>query len=68
MLSYNIVLKLKGYIRTLEFDFKSTVAKLDKVQTIINTINSLTFETIPAVDKKLSKLFTHMGFKLPNRI
>lgn len=68
MLSYNIVLKLKGYIKDLGFDFKSTIAKLKTVQTTINTINAFTFETIAGVDNTLEKLFTHMGFKLPSRI
>ncbi len=68
MLSYNIVLKLKGYVRVVDFDFKSTVEKLEKVQTTVNTINSLTFETIAGVEGKLKTLFAHMGFKLPSRI
>ena len=68
MLSYNIVLKLKGYVRVVDFDFKSTVGALEKVQTTVNTINSLTFETIAGVEGKLKTLFAHMGFKLPSRI
>jgi len=68
MLSYNIVLKLKGYVKDVEFDFKSIVLKLEAVQTTRNTINSLTFETIAGVDGKLEKLFERIGFKLPSRI
>jgi transposase len=69
MLSYNIVLKLRGYIKTIELDFKSTVRELKLVKTNINTIhNSIVFESIPGVKKNLKTLFTHIGFKLPSRI
>jgi len=69
MLSYNIVLKLRGYIKSVELDFKSIVRELKMVKTNINTLhNSIVFESIPGVNKKLKKLFTHMGFTLPNRI
>jgi len=69
MLSYNIVLKLKGYIKSVELDFKSIVRELKMVKTNINTFqNSIVFENIPGVNEKLEKLFTHMGFKLPSRI
>ena len=69
MLSYNIVLKLRGYIKTIELDFKLIVRELKMVKTNINTLhNSIVFESIPGVNKRLEKLFTHMEFKLPNRI
>jgi len=69
MLSYNIVLKLRGYIKSVELDFKSIVRELKMVKTNINTLhNSIVFENIPGVNEKLEKLFTHMGFKLPSRI
>jgi len=69
MLSYNIVLKLKGYIKDTQLDFKSTVRELKMIKTNINTLNkSIVFETIPGVNEKLEKLFTKMGFKLPSRI
>jgi len=69
MLSYNIVLKLKGHVKAIELDFKSVVRELKMVKTNINTLhNSIVFESIPDVNQTLEKLFTHMGFKLPNRI
>jgi len=69
MLSYNIVLKLRGYIKEMELDFKSIVRELKMVKTNINTIhNSIVFESIPGVKKNLKTLFSHMGFKLPSRI
>jgi len=69
MLSYNIVLQLKGYIKTAELDFKTVVRELKMVKTNINTLhNSIVFENIPGVNETLEKLFTHMGFTLPNRI
>lgn len=69
MLSYNIVLKLRGYITDVELDFKSIIRGLKLVKTNINTLyNSIVFESIPGVNKRLEKLFTHMGFKLPSRI
>ncbi len=69
MLAYNIVLKLRKYILDIKLDFKSTIRHLLKVSTVRNTINkAIVFETIPSVNDKLKKLFTHMKFKLPNRI
>ncbi len=69
MLSYNIVLKLRSYISDMNLDFKSTIRKISKIQTVINTINKvISFETIPAVNDELKELFTKMNFKLPNRI
>ena len=69
MLSYNIVLKLRGYTKAIELDFKSIVRELKMVKTNINTLhNFIVFESIPGVNKQLEKLFTHMGFKLPSRI
>jgi len=69
MLSYNIVLKLKGYIKNVELDFKSVIRELKMVKSNINTINnSIVFESIPSVNETLEKLFKYMGFKLPNRI
>ena len=69
MLSYNIVLKLREYVKTTELDFKSVVRELKMVKTNINTLhNSIVFENIPGVNKTLEKLFTTMGFKLPSRI
>ncbi len=69
MLSYNIVLKLKGYIKDSELDFKSTVRELKMITTTINTLhNSIVFETIAGVNERLEKLFIEIGFKLPTRI
>jgi len=64
MLSYNIVLQLKGCIKTVELDFKTVVRELKMVKTNINTLhNSIVFENIPGVNETLEKLFIHMGFK-----
>jgi transposase len=69
MLSYNIVLKLRGYISDIKLDFKSTIREISKIQTVINTISkAISFETIPTVNDELKKLFEKMKFKLPNRI
>jgi len=69
MLSYNIVHKLRSYISNIELDFKSTMRQLIAISTVKNTINkAIVFETIPKVNENLKKLFTHMKFKLPNRI
>jgi len=69
MLSYNIVLKLRGYIKDVELDFKSVIRELKMVKTNINTLhNSIVFESIPGVNETLEKLFTKMEFKLPSRI
>jgi len=69
MLSYNIVLKLKGYIKDSELDFKSTVRELKMITTTINTVdNSIVFETIAGVNERLEKLFIKIGFKLPTRM
>ncbi|MEA3492317.1 MAG: transposase [Campylobacterota bacterium] len=69
MLSYNIVLKLRGYIFNMNIDFKSTIRKISNITTVKNTINkTIVYETIPAVDDKLKELFDSMKFKLPNRI
>ncbi len=66
---YNVVLKLRGYIKHVELDFKSVVRELKMVKTNINTLhNSIVFESIPGVNQTLEKLFTHMEFKLPSRI
>ena len=69
MLSYNIVLKLKGYMKDMKLDFKSTLEELKMVKSNINTLhNAIVFETIPEVNEKLKQLFAHMGFKMPSRI
>ena len=69
MLAYNVVLKLRGYISDIKLDFKSTIRQLLKVSTVRNTINkAIVFETIPNINDELKELFTHMKFKLPNRI
>ena len=69
MLAYNIVLKLKGYINLAELDFKSSIAKLAKVQTVNNKINDMiSFETVPVVCDSLKKLFDKMKLKLPSKI
>lgn len=69
MLSYNIMLKLKGYITEIKLDFKSTIRELSALKTVKNTINkAIIFETIPKVDTDLKQLFTHMKFKLPTKL
>jgi len=69
MLSYNIVLKLRGYISDTKLDFKSTIRQISGIKTVRNVINkTIAYETIPAVDGKITKLFDKMKFKLPNRI
>jgi len=69
MIAYNIVLKLKEYIKLADIDFKSTISQLSKVQTVINNINNtISFETIPLVNDRLRVLFDKMGFKLPTKI
>ena len=69
MLSYNIVLKLKGYMKDMKLDFKSTLEELKMVKSNINILhNAIVFETISEVNEKLKQLFAHMGFKMPSRI
>jgi len=69
MLSYNIVLKLKEYIKDVELDFKSIIRELKMIKTNINILSKhITFESIPGVNETLEKLFTHMGFKMPSRL
>lgn len=69
MLSYNIVRKLREGIVGVGLDFKTTLRKLSDIKSVRNIISStLSFETIPTVDKKLSTLFEHIGFKLPTRM
>ena len=69
MLSYNIVLKLREYVKATKLDFKSVVRELKMVKTNINTLhNSIVFESIPCVNKTLEKLFSKMEFKLPSKI
>jgi transposase len=69
MLAYNITLKLKSYTTKTELDFKSTIRELSLVKTNKNIINkAISFETIPAVNENLIKLFNQMKFKLPTKI
>ena len=69
MISYNITLKLKNYIKLADLDFKSIIRKLSLVQTNVNTINKIIkFETISEVGDNLKTLFTKMNLKLPTRI
>jgi len=69
MLAYNIVLGLKEYISLSKLDFKSTIRELTTIKTVINTINhTMSFETIPSVNERLSRLFELMKFKMPSKI
>jgi len=69
MIAYNIVLKLKEYIKLVMGTKETYISQLSKVQTVINNINNaISFETIPLVNEKLKILFDKMGFKLPTKI
>ena len=69
MLAYNIVHKLRAYIKDIDLDFKSTIRELSLVSTVVNTINkAISFETIPTVNERLQQLFIYMKFKLPTRV
>ena len=69
MLAYNTSLKLKDYTKLADLDFKSTIRELSLVKTTKNIINkAISFETIPAVNEILTKLFDQMKFKLPTKI
>jgi transposase len=69
MLAYNISLKLKDYTKLADLDFKSAIRELALVKTTKNIINkAISFETIPAVNEILTKLFDQMKFKLPTKI
>ena len=72
MIAYNIVLKLKEYIKLADIDFKSTISQLSKVQTVINNINNTRkfTNTLPPVSLLAFHLFhkhssTHFTFCLP---
>jgi Lhr-like helicase len=69
MIAYNVVLKLKGYIKLSEMDFKSTVEELkDIYSTRVELTRKVTATYIPAVNERLEKLFNIMGFKMPKRV
>lgn len=69
MISYNIVLKLKEYIKISDLDFKDTIEQLKIISTVKNKINKIiSFEFIPKVNENIQKLFDNMKFKLPNKI
>jgi len=69
MIAYNITLKLKSYVKLVDLDFKTTVRKLSKIQTTVNTINkAISFETIPDVCDDLKTLFSKMNLKFPTKI
>jgi len=69
MLSYNIMLKLKGYIKICEFDFKDTIEQLNDISTVkIELTKKITATYIPTVGENLQKLFDTMNFTLPRKI
>lgn len=69
MLAYNIVLKLRGYIKLSELDFESTIRQLISIKSVTNQISkAISFDFIPAVDKTIQGLFDVMKFKLPTKI
>ncbi|MDQ7067982.1 MAG: transposase [Sulfurimonas sp.] len=69
MHAYNITLKLKGFTKESELDFKSTIRELSTVKTVVNRINqAIKFETIPTVSDTLKTLFTNMKLKFPTKI
>jgi len=69
MLSYNIMLKLKEYIKICEFDFKDTIAQLNDISTVkVELTKKITATYIPTVGENLQKLFNTMKFTLPRKI
>jgi len=69
MLSYNIMHKLKGYIKICEFDFKDTIEQLNDISTAkVELTKKITATYIPTVGENLQKLFDTMNFTLPRKI
>jgi len=69
MLAYNIVLKLKSYTKLTKLDFKSTIASLKDIKTVVAKLNETIFVTyIPSVNDELKKLFGIMKFTLPQKV
>lgn len=69
MLSYNVVLRLKAYVKEAGLDFKSVIRQLSAVKTVKNRVDRyISFEYVPKVDPTLQKLFDLMGFRLPTRL
>jgi len=69
MLAYNITLKLKGYIKICEFDFKDTIEELNDISTVkVELTKKITATYIPTVGEDLQKLFDMMKFTLPRKI
>lgn len=69
MIAYNAIFELKAYIKKAKLDFISTIRKLEKVQTVVNTINkTISYETIPKVSQELDSLFKIIGAKIPSKL
>ena len=69
MLSYNIVLKLRGYINICDYDFKEMIEKLKAISSVkVQLTKKLTVTYIPEVDENIQKLFDTIGFTLPRKI
>ena len=69
MLSYNIVLKLREYIKVCNLDFKSTITSLKGVSTtVVQVSKKLTINYIPEVNEKLKNLFKVMEFTMPKKV
>jgi len=69
MLAYNIVLKLKGYIKFSKLDFKSTIESLKLIKTSpAKLTQKATITYIPEVDEELQNLFKIMKFTMPFKV
>ena len=66
---YNIVLKLKGYIKICDYDFKEIIEKLKTVTSVkVQLTGKISSIYIPKVDETLAKLFDTIGFLLPRKV
>ena len=69
MLSYNIVLKLRGYIKICDYDFKETIEKLKMISSVkVQLTKKPTSTYVPEVDENIQKLFDTIGFTLPRKV
>lgn len=69
MLAYNITLKLRGYIKVANLDFKNTVGILADIKTTVAVLTKkISVTYIPQVNEKLQNLFSIMNFSLPKKV
>jgi transposase len=69
MLAYNIVLKLKSYMKLSELKFSDTIDLLKGVKTTpVALTKKVTVTYISTVCEELQKLFNVMGFRLPRKV